>query len=125
MGENELTHKIIGAAIEVHRELGPGLLESAYEECLAHEFTLRGLAYERQKPLPVIYKGIQVECGFRLDFLVENLVIVELKAVEDLSPVHQAQVMTYLKLTNCRLGLLINFNAYKLLQGLKRIVLDS
>ncbi|MBN8636297.1 MAG: GxxExxY protein [Anaerolineae bacterium] len=125
MGENELTHRIIGAAIEVHRELGPGLLESAYEECLAHEFTLRGLAYERQKPLPVIYKGIQVECGFRLDFLVENLVIVELKAVEDLSPVHQAQVMTYLKLTNCRLGLLINFNAYKLLQGLKRIVLDS
>lgn len=125
MGENELTHRIIGAAIEVHRELGPGLLESAYEECLAHEFTLRGLSYERQKPLPVTYKGIQVECGFRLDFLVENLVIVELKAVEDLSPVHQAQVMTYLKLTNCRLGLLINFNAYKLLQGLKRIVLDS
>ena len=125
MGDNELTHKIIGAAIEVHRELGPGLLESAYEECLAHEFMLRGLAYERQKPLPVTYKGIQVECGFRLDFLVSNLVVVELKAVEDLTAVHQAQVMTYLKLTQCRLGLLINFNSYKLLHGLKRIVLDS
>ena len=125
MGENQLTHTIIGAAIEVHRELGPGLLESAYEECLAHEFTLRGLAYQRQKPLPVFYKGIQVECGFRLDFLVEETVVVELKAVEQLSPVHQAQVMTYLKLAQCRLGLLINFNSFKLLQGLKRIILDS
>ncbi|MBE2272122.1 MAG: GxxExxY protein [Anaerolinea sp.] len=125
MGENQLTHTIIGAAIEVHRELGPGLLESAYEECLAHEFTLRGLAYQRQKPLPVFYKGIQVECGFRLDFLVEEAVVVELKAVEQLSPVHQAQVMTYLKLAQCRLGLLINFNSFKLLQGLKRIILDS
>ena len=125
MGESQLTHTIIGAAIEVHRELGPGLLESAYEECLAHEFTLRGLAYQRQKPLPVFYKGIQVECGFRLDFLVEETVVVELKAVEQLSPVHQAQVMTYLKLAQCRLGLLINFNSFKLLQGLKRIILDS
>lgn len=125
MGDNTLTHKIIGAAIEVHRELGPGLLESAYEECLAHEFSLRGLAFERQKPLPVFYKGIQVECGFRLDFLLCDLVVVELKAVESLAPVHQAQIMTYLKLTHCRLGLLINFNALTLLQGLKRIVLDS
>ncbi len=125
MNENEITHKIIGAAIEVHRELGPGLLESAYEECLAHELTLRRLSFERQKPLPVIYKGIQVECGFRLDFLVSDLVVVELKAVEDLTKIHQAQVMTYLKLTHCRLGLLINFNTYRLLQGLKRIILDS
>jgi len=122
--ENEISEQIIGAAIEVHRELGPGLLESAYEECLAHEMNLRGLVFERQKPLPVIYKGIRVECGFRLDFIVHDLVVVELKAVEELANIHQAQVMTYLKLTRCKLGLLINFNDVRIKYGLKRIVLN-
>ena len=124
MTENEISEQIIGAAIEVHRELGPGLLESAYEECLAHEMNLRGLVFERQKPLPVIYKGIRVECGFRLDFIVHDLVVVELKAVEELANIHQAQVMTYLKLTRCKLGLLINFNDVRIKYGLKRIVLN-
>ena len=124
MTENEISEQIIGAAIEVHRELGPGLLESAYEECLAHEMNLRGLVFERQKPLPVIYKGIRVECGFRLDFIVHDLVVVELKAVEELANIHQAQVMTYLKLTGCKLGLLINFNDVRIKYGLKRIVLN-
>ena len=124
MIENEVSEKVIGAAIEVHRELGPGLLESAYEECLAHEMNLRGISFERQKPLPVIYKGVQVECGFRLDFIVSDLVVVELKAVEELTPVHHAQLMTYLKLTGCKLGLLINFNALRIKYGVKRIALN-
>ncbi len=124
MTENEVSEKVIGAAIEVHRELGPGLLESAYEECLAHEMNLRGMIFERQKPLPVIYKGVQVECGFRLDFIVSDLVVVELKAVEELTPVHHAQLMTYLKLTGCKLGLLINFNALRIKYGVKRIALN-
>ncbi|MBK8029485.1 MAG: GxxExxY protein [Chloroflexi bacterium] len=124
MTENEVSEKVIGAAIEVHRELGPGLLESAYEECLAHEMNLRGMSFERQKPLPVIYKGVQVECGFRLDFIVSDLVVVELKAVEELTPVHHAQLMTYLKLTGCKLGLLINFNALRIKYGVKRIALN-
>jgi GxxExxY protein len=98
---DELTGAIIGAAIEVHRELGPGLLESAYEECLAHEFGLRGLAFERQKPIPVIYKGVQVDCGFRVDLLLKESVIIELKAIEGFAPIHEAQILTYLKLTGC------------------------
>ena len=122
--EDALSHGIIGAAIEVHRHLGPGLLESAYEECLAYEFAQCGLAFERQKPLPVQYKGVKLDCGFRLDFLVRKLVVVEVKAVEALSPVHSAQVLTYLRLTGCKLGLLLNFNEWRLADGIKRLVLN-
>jgi GxxExxY protein len=121
--ENALSNRIIGAAIEVHRALGPGLLESAYEACLAREFVLRSIPFERQKPLGVEYKGERVDCGFRLDFLVGGKVIVELKTVDELSPVHDAQVLTYLKLTGCKLGLLLNFNEWHLKDGIKRIVL--
>ena len=121
--ENELSHAIIGAAIEVHKELGPGLLESAYEECLAHEFLLRQIPYERQKPMPVVYKDVKLDCGYRLDFLVDSLVVVELKAIDALAPIHDAQVLTYLKLSGCKLGLLINFNVPVLKEGIKRLVL--
>lgn len=122
--ENPLSKLIIGAAIEVHKQLGPGLLESAYEECLAHEFTLRGIQFERQKPLPVVYKGIKLDCGYRLDFLVDKSVIVELKTVEKLMPIHEAQTITYLKLTNCKLGLILNFNVRLMRTGIKRVVLN-
>jgi GxxExxY protein len=121
--EDVLSKAIIGAAIEVHRQLGPGLLESAYEECLAHEFSLCNIPFERQKPIPVTYKTVQLDCGFRLDFLVDSLVVVELKAVDRLASVHQAQMLTYLKLTECRLGLLFNFNVTMLRDGIKRVVL--
>ncbi|GAB4429864.1 MAG: GxxExxY protein [Anaerolineae bacterium] len=121
--EKELTGQIIGAAIEVHRELGPGLLESAYQTCLAQELKLRNLKFEKEKPLPVSYKGCQLDCGYRLDFLVEGKVVVELKAVEAIQPVHEAQLLTYLKLTRCRVGLLINFNVPVLKKGIIRRVL--
>jgi GxxExxY protein len=121
--EKDLTEQIIGAAIEVHRELGPGLLESAYHACLAHEFALRRLTCEQEKPLPVEYKGIQLGCGYRLDFLVEGKVILELKAVDNLHPIHEAQMLTYLKLIRCRVGLLINFNVTRLKDGIKRLAL--
>jgi GxxExxY protein len=121
---NSITEAIIGAAIEVHRELGPGLLESTYEECLAHELTLRQIPFERQKAIPVIYKGASLECGFRVDLLVANAVVVELKAIESLTPVHDAQVITYLKLTGCKVGLLINFNVTLLKKGIRRLVLN-
>ena len=124
MDENQLSHEIIGAALEVHRALGPGLLESAYEECLAHEFTLRGLAFERQVSLPISYKGKAIDAEYRLDFLVLGLVVVELKAVEALLPIHEAQVLTYLKLSHRKLGMLINFNTFRLRDGVKRIVLN-
>lgn len=123
MQENELSKLIIGAAIEVHRHLGPGLLESTYEHCLAHELVLRGIPFERQKALPLVYKGIELETGFRVDFLVGGLVIVELKAVEALNEVHEAQVLTYLRLSGRKLGLLINFNVPLLKDGIKRLVL--
>ena len=119
---NRISHQIIGAAMNVHRELGPGLLESAYEACLAFELTDMGLKVERQKPLPVVYRGVNLECGYRLDFLVEGKVVVELKAVEQGDKIHEAQVMSYLKLSKCRLGLLINFNVKLLKDGVKRIV---
>ena len=122
--ENPITKEIIGAAIEVHRQLGLGLLESAYEECLAHEFTLRGIQFERQKPLPVVYKGTKLDCGYRLDFLVAQSVIVELKAVEKLMPIHDAQTITYLKLTKCKLGLILNFNVRLMKTGIRRVVLN-
>ena len=124
MNENQLSHEIIGAALEVHRALGPGLLESAYEECLAREFSIRGMAFERQVPLPVSYKGAAVDAGYRVDFVVSGLVIVELKAVDALLPIHAAQLLTYLKLSDKRLGLLINFNVVRLRDGLQRVVLN-
>jgi len=123
MSDNELSHGIIGAAIEVHKLLGPGLLESAYEECLAREFVLRAIAFERQKPAPVVYKNVKLECGYRMDFLVEGRIVVELKAVEALAPVHEAIVLTYLRLSGCKLGLLINFNVTALKDGIRRFVL--
>jgi GxxExxY protein len=120
---NELSGKVIGAAIEVHKILGPGLLESAYEECLCHELELRSIPYERQKELPIEYKGITLDCGYRLDVVVENKLILELKAAEALEPIHEAQLLTYLKLTGIPLGLLINFNVPVLKQGIKRLAL--
>ncbi len=121
---NKLTEAIIGAAIAVHRELGPGLLESAYEACLAFELADHGLFVEKQKELPVRYRGVQVDCGYRLDLLVEGKVIVELKAVEKLLPIHEAQLLSYLKLSGCKVGLLLNFNVRMLREGLKRMVHD-
>jgi GxxExxY protein len=123
MPNNALPSAIIGAAIVVHKTLGPGLLESAYEECLAREFVLRTIPFERQKPLPVVYKDVKLECGYRLDFLVGSTVIVELKAIESIAPVHEAIVLTYLRLSGCRLGLLINFNVAILKDGIRRYVL--
>ena len=119
---NQITEKIIGAAIEVHRNLGPGLLESAYEACVSFELVERGLKIERQKPLPMIYKEVSLDCGYRLDMLVEQKVVVEIKSVDKLLPVHEAQLISYLKLTNCKVGLLINFNTKFLKNGIVRRV---
>ncbi|MCX6579431.1 MAG: GxxExxY protein [Candidatus Aminicenantes bacterium] len=119
---NELTDKIIGSAIEVHRELGPGLLESAYEACLFFELAQAGLKVERQKALPVYYKSIRIDCGYRLDLLVEDQIIVELKSIEALLPIHKAQLISYLRMSGCSVGLLINFNVALLKDGLQRIV---
>jgi GxxExxY protein len=118
-----LSNKIIGAAIEVHKCLGPGLMERAYEKCLCKELALMGIAYERQKLVPVSYKGQSIDCGFRVDLLVEDKLIIEIKSVNALLPIHEAQLMTYLKLSNLWLGLLINFNVVLLRDGIKRIVL--
>ena len=112
-----LTEQVIGAAIEVHRELGPGLMESAYEECLCHELHLRALKFERQMPLPVRYKGVSLDCGYRIDLVVDDLIILELKCVEHILPVHEAQLLTYLKLTGKRVGLILNFNVSVLTRG--------
>jgi len=117
------TSPIIGAAIEVRRHLGPGLLESAYEECLCHELRLLGLAFSRQVALPVVYKGLNLDCGYKIDLIARDRVIVELKSVEKFLPVHQAQLLTYMKLTNKSVGLLINFNVPLLTQGIIRRVL--
>jgi len=125
MTDNELTHEIIGAAIEVHRTLGPGLLESTYEECTARELTLRGLSFERQKPLPIVYKDVKLECGYRVDLLVEGRVVVELKSAGALAPVHEAIVLTYLRLSGLRIGPLINFHVAVLKDGIKRFILDG
>jgi GxxExxY protein len=119
---NQLSSKIISVAIEVHKELGPGLLESAYEECMCDEFRFREINYERQKPLPITYKGNLLECGYRLDILVENAIILELKTCEKLEPIHKAQLLTYLKLSNLKLGLLLNFNVSLMRDGIKRVV---
>jgi GxxExxY protein len=120
--DEKLTESIIGAAIEVHEALGPGLLESAYEECLMYELQLRGLRVERQVSLPVSYKGIQLDCGYRIDLLVEGRIVLELKTVEKLLPVHQAQLLTYLKLSQHKVGLLINFYTDVIRNGIKRMV---
>ncbi len=119
---DEISHRIIGAAIEVHRHLGPGLLESAYQSCLAFELKQLGLKVEEQKPLPVVYKQVKLDCGYRLDMVVEDEIIVEIKAIEKLLPIHDAQLLSYLRLAKKRVGLLMNFHAPVLKNGLKRIV---
>lgn len=119
---NKITHAVIGAAIEVHRNLGPGLLESAYDECLDREMTIRGIPFERQYPLPVEYKGVRLDCGYRLDYLVDKQVVLELKAIEGILPVHEAQLLTYLQLGGWYAGLLINFNVEVLKTGIIRKV---
>jgi GxxExxY protein len=120
---NEITRRIIGCAIEVHKNLGPGLLESAYEECLSFELEKEGLMYKRQCPVPVVYKDIKLDCGYRIDLLVENAVVIELKVVEELNPVHEAQMLTYLKFSKMSVGLLINFNVTTLKAGIRRYIM--
>ena len=124
MNENEIADKVIGAAIEVHRHLGPGLLESAYDECLCYELSRNGLSFERQVRLPIDYKGLRLDCAYRLDLVVENLLIVELKAVDALLPIHKAQLLTYLRAAEKHVGLLINFNVSLLKNGIKRVAND-
>lgn len=119
---NLLTKKIIGCAIEVHKELGPGLLESAYEECLSHELSINGIYNERQVPVPIVYKDVKLDLGYRIDILVENEIILELKSVEVLAPIHEAQILTQLKFANKKLGLLMNFNSLRLTDQLKRYI---
>jgi GxxExxY protein len=121
--DGRLTESILGAAIEVHRALGPGLLESAYEECLCHELALRGLAHRRQAPLSFSYKNVEVDCGYRMDLVIEDAVLLELKCVEKVSPIHEAQLLTYLRLSRLKVGLLINFNVEVLRHGIVRRVL--
>ena len=120
---NKLTGKIIGLAIEIHRELGPGLLESVYKACLTYELRQSSLSFMSEKQIPVIYKEIALECGFRADIIVENNIILELKAVEKILPIHQAQLITYLKLTGLKMGFIFNFNVIRLKDGIRRIVL--
>jgi len=120
---NVLTREIIGAAIEVHRHLGPGLLESAYQQCLARELAVREIPNECERPLPLEYKGVRLNCGYRVDFLVDNAVVVETKSIEAIAPVHEAQLLTYMRLGNWKVGLLINFNVLVLKTGISRKVL--
>ena len=120
---NQITEKIIGCAIQVHRNTGPGLLESVYEECLTFELLNAGLKVERQKPVPIIYKDIKLDCGYRIDILVEDTVIIELKTVDSFNTVHEAQILTYMKFKNKKIGLLINFNVSLLTKGIKRYIL--
>ena len=122
MSESEISSKIIGAAIEVHKQLGPGLLESTYETCLAYELKEMGLDVKQQQALPVVYKEVKLDAGYRIDLLIENKVIIEIKSVEALADIHTAQLLTYLKLKDLKLGLLINFNSVRVVDGLKRIV---
>ena len=121
---NQITESIIGAAVEVHRILGPGLLESAYEACLAFELVQRDLKIEQQKPLPIVYRQVKLDCAYRLDFLVEKSVIVEIKVIDRLAAIHKAQLLSYLKLSGCKVGLLINFNVNILKNGIVRVVND-
>jgi GxxExxY protein len=119
---DQITRRVIGAAIEVHKPLGPGLLESAYQACLAFELRERGFQVEEQKPLPVVYKHVKLDCGYRMDLLVENAIVVEIKAIEQLAPIHEAQLLSYLRLSGKSVGLLIDFHVRILKNGLKRIV---
>jgi GxxExxY protein len=119
---NRLSHVVIGRAIEVHKELGPGLLESAYEECLAHELQMASLKFERQKPIALTYKKVSLDCGYRIDFVIEDRLVVEVKSVEILMPILDAQILTYMKLAQKPLGLLMNFNAVMLKDGIKRFI---
>jgi GxxExxY protein len=121
MNENEISNKIIGFAIEVHKSLGPGLLESAYKECLYYKLQKAGINVEKEKPMPLIFEEVKLECGYRIDILVESKVVVEIKSVEAINDVHLAQTLTYMKLGGYKLGLLINFNVYSLKDGLKRV----
>lgn len=123
MDENGLSNSVIGAAIEVHKQLGPGLLESCYQAAMEYEFKLRGIPFERQKPVPIFYKGRNLFVDFRLDLVVSGLVIVELKSVEAINPIHEAQLKTYMKLTGCKPGLLLNFNVVKMKEGIHRIAM--
>lgn len=125
MKENEITEIIIGCAIKVHKKLGHSLLESAYEECLYYELSKLSLEIQRQKPLPLIYEEVKLECGYRVDLLVDRKVVVEVKSIEALNDIHLAQILTYLKLSNCKVGLLINFNVLKLTDGVRRVVNNS
>ena len=122
MNENELPHKVIGLAMEVHTALGPGLLDSAYKECLYYKIANSGLFVEKEKPMPLVFEEVKLDCGYRLDLLVENKLVVELKSVDVLNDVHLAQVLTYMKLGNFKLGLLMNFNVARLKDGIKRVV---
>ena len=123
MESSELAKRVIGCAIEVHRETGPGLLESTYEQCLAHELSLNGIKFKIQHPLPVAYKGIHLDCGYRVDILVEDEIILELKSVEELKKIHEAQVLTSMKLSGIKHGFLLNFNVTRLKQGMKSFLL--
>jgi GxxExxY protein len=122
MTDNEITHQIIGAAMEVHKRLGPGLLESAYEECLSHELRLRNLKVDRQLGVPVVYREVKLDRGYRLDLLVEGRIVVELKSIEGLAPIHEAIILTYLRLSGHKIGLLINFNVTVLKDGVRRFI---
>lgn len=125
MDENELSNKIIGLAIEVHKALGPGLLESAYKECLFYKIQQEGLKVQKEKAMPLVFENVHLECGYRMDLLVENKLVIEIKSVESLNDVHLAQTLTYMKLGNFKLGLLINFNVVLLRHGLKRVINGS
>lgn len=122
MNENELSNKLIGLGIEVHNALGPGLLESAYKECLYYKIVKTGLAVEKEKPLPLVFEEVKLDCGYRLDLVVEQKLVIEIKSIDSLNDIHLAQVLTYLKIGNYKLGLLINFNVLKLKDGIKRVV---
>ena len=122
MNENELSNRVIGLAIEVHKALGPGLLESAYKECLYYEIAKAGIYVEKEKPMPLIYEQVNLECGYRLDLLIDKKLVIEIKSVEALNDVHLAQTLTYMKLGNYKLGLLINFNVIRLKDGIKRVI---
>jgi GxxExxY protein len=120
---DELSNRVIGCALEVHREMGPGLLESTYEQCLAHELKLNDISFKLQQPQPVDYKGIRLDCGYRTDLLIEDSLIIELKSVEQIKGIHEAQLLTYMKLAGIKTGLLMNFNVRRLKEGIKRFVL--
>ncbi|TAL51724.1 MAG: GxxExxY protein [Chitinophagaceae bacterium] len=122
MTENEISNKVIGLAIEVHSALGPGLLESAYKECLCYMVNKSGLFVEKEKPMPLVYENVKLDCGYRIDLLIENKLVIEIKSVEALNDIHLAQTLTYMKLGNYKLGLLMNFNVLKLKDGIKRVV---